>query len=78
MLDRMARQMESEGNVAMAAQLLEQAAKEMGDAYTNRRQLSGPHGEPIQTESQRQLDFSGMSPEDRATLRDILTRHITN
>lgn len=38
-LDRMAAKAESQGNLALAAQLLEQAAKEMGEAYTNKRRL---------------------------------------
>lgn len=40
-LDRMAARAEAQGNFAMAAQLLEQAAKEMGDAYTNTRVVKG-------------------------------------
>lgn len=34
-------------NAALAAQLLEQAAKEVGGAFTNTRQLQGPGGGPI-------------------------------
>jgi len=34
-------------NAQLAAQLLEQAAKEVGGAYTNRRELQGPGGGPI-------------------------------
>jgi hypothetical protein len=40
-LQRMADKAETMGNVALAANLLEQAAKEMGDAYTNTRVLRG-------------------------------------
>lgn len=36
------------GNGAMVAQLCEQAAKEEGGAFTNRRELSGPNGKPMQ------------------------------
>lgn len=36
-LDRMVAQAESAKNYGMAAQLIEQAAKECGDAYTNRK-----------------------------------------
>lgn len=50
LLDRMAVKAEAAGNMGMAAQLAEQAAKEMGGAYTNRRELSGPGGKPIQTQ----------------------------
>jgi hypothetical protein len=34
----------------MVAELCEAAAKEVGNAFTNRRELSGPNGAPIQTE----------------------------
>ncbi|MFG1260044.1 DUF2280 domain-containing protein [Xanthobacter flavus] len=47
-LQRMAEKAESMGNMALAAQLHEQAAKECGDAYTNRRQISGPNGGPVE------------------------------
>lgn len=39
------------GNSAMVAQLLEQAAKEAGGAFTNRRELTGRGGGPIATAS---------------------------
>lgn len=35
------------GNVALAAQLLEQAAKESGGAFTNRREMTGKDGAPL-------------------------------
>lgn len=38
-LQRMAEKAEEMRNIALAAQLLEQAAKEMGEAYTNRHRL---------------------------------------
>lgn len=38
-LDRMATKAEGIKNMALAAQLMEQAAKEMGGAYTNRQQV---------------------------------------
>lgn len=41
-LQRMAIKAEDMGNMALAAQLNEQAAKEMGEAYTNRRVLEAP------------------------------------
>lgn len=47
-LQRMAEKAETIGNMALAAQLHEQAAKECGDAFTNKRQLSGPNGGPVQ------------------------------
>ncbi len=46
-IERMAAKAESQGNMALAAQLYEQAAKECGDAYTNRRELTGKNGAPL-------------------------------
>lgn len=45
-LQRMAERAESMGAIALAAQLLEQAAKESGEAYTNRHKFehAGPGG----------------------------------
>ena len=40
------------GNSAMVAQLLEQAAKECGGMLTNRRELTGKDGGPVQTQNE--------------------------
>lgn len=50
-LDRMMAKAESMRNMALAASLMEQAAKECGDAYTNKQKLehSGPNGGPIES-----------------------------
>lgn len=50
MLDRMAEQAAEKGNVVVAAQLLEQAAKEEGGAFTNRQkhEHTGKDGGPIE------------------------------
>lgn len=47
-LGRMLNKVESQGNVPLAAQILEQAAKEAGGAFTNRREVTGKGGGPIQ------------------------------
>lgn len=49
-LNRMAEKAEGMGNMALAAQLLEQAAKECGDQYTNRHkhELTGKDGGPLE------------------------------
>ncbi|CAH0276865.1 hypothetical protein SRABI106_03183 [Rahnella aquatilis] len=49
-LDRMATKAEGMKNFAMTAQLMEQAAKECGDAYTNKHKLehTGANGGAIQ------------------------------
>lgn len=49
-LQRMAEKAEASGNMVLAASLLEQAAKEVGNSYTNRRELAGAGGGPIKTE----------------------------
>lgn len=46
-IERMAKKAEEMGNMALAAQLHEQAAKECGDAYTNRRELTGKGGKDL-------------------------------
>ncbi len=46
-LHRMATQAEGMRNFALVAQLMEQAAKEIGGAFTNKREISGPDGKPI-------------------------------
>lgn len=50
-LDRMMMKAETMRNMALAASLIEQAAKECGDAYTNKHKFehSGPNGGAIQT-----------------------------
>ncbi len=46
-LQRMADKAETQGNMALSAQLLEQAAKEQGNAFTNRRELTGKDGKEL-------------------------------
>lgn len=50
-LDRMATKAETMKNLALTAEIIEQAAKECGDAYTNKHKFehSGPNGGVIQT-----------------------------
>ena len=43
----MATAAEDRGNMPLAAQLLEQAAKEMGNAFTNRHELTGKDGKDL-------------------------------
>lgn len=50
-LDRMATKAEGMRNMALAASLMEQAAKEVGDAYTNRQKVE--HTSPDGSMSQR-------------------------
>lgn len=46
-LHRMAQSAERKGNYPLAAQLHKQAAEEMGNAYTNRRELTGKDGKDL-------------------------------
>lgn len=46
-LFRMAQAAERKGNFPLAAQLHKQAAEEMGNAYTNRRELTGKDGKDL-------------------------------
>lgn len=46
-LNRMAVKAETMRNFALAAQLHKQAAEEMGNAYTNRREVTGRDGAPL-------------------------------
>lgn len=46
-LDRLYQNAASRGNAALAAQLLEQAAKESGGSFTNRREMTGKDGAPL-------------------------------
>lgn len=46
-LQRMATRAEAKGNLPLAAQFLKQAAEEVGNAYTNRRELTGKDGKDL-------------------------------
>lgn len=70
-LNRMATKAETMGNMSLAAQLHKQAAEEMGNAYTNKREHSGPNGGPIQHELHADLD--AMDP-DRA--RELIAKYL--
>lgn len=47
-LHRMASEAMRRKNIVLAASLMEQAAKEMGGMFTNKRELSGPGGKPME------------------------------
>ena len=51
---------EKNGNQSMVLQILEQAAKESGGAFTNRRELTGKGGGPIQQASVSAEDVAAM------------------
>lgn len=58
-LDRMATKTEGMKNFALASQLIEQAAKEVGDAYTNKHKFehSGPNGGAIEPVTMNKDDY---------------------
>ncbi|CAA2140300.1 DUF2280 domain-containing protein [Hyphomicrobium sp. ghe19] len=62
-IQRMAERAERQKNYQLAAQLLEQAAKEVGDAYTSRRLLTGVNGGPIQTANSTEVNLSDSDAE---------------
>jgi hypothetical protein len=66
--------MEAAGNIPVAAQLLEQAAKEVGDVFTNRRatEVIGKDGGPV--EGHVVFNLKELSDEDLRALHDELSR----
>lgn len=50
MLDRAAQSAAERGNADMVLRCCEQAAKEMGGLFTNRRELGGPNGGPLRVQ----------------------------
>lgn len=50
-LQRMTEKAETQGNMVLASSLLEQAAKEMGGAFTNRREVTGKDGGAVEVKS---------------------------
>ncbi|MDN5503232.1 MAG: DUF2280 domain-containing protein [Comamonas sp.] len=50
-LQRNLERADSRGNSAMVSTLLEQAAKELGGAFTNRKELTGKDGQPLAVNS---------------------------
>jgi hypothetical protein len=78
-LQRMIDRAESQGNLSLTAQLLEQVAKETGDAYTNRQKLehTGKDGGPIKTQPVP-VDLTGLTDEQLAVLEHLATQPGTN
>lgn len=60
MLDRMATRTEGMKNFALTAQLIEQAAKECGDAYTNKHKFehTGPNGGALAVVNYTPADYA--------------------
>lgn len=60
-LQRLAQEAMRRKNIVLAASLLEQAAKEKGGMFTNKRELSGPGGGPIAQVSMTPDQFSSIA-----------------
>jgi hypothetical protein len=63
-LERMADKAESIGAIGLAAQLLEQAAKESGGSYTNQRNINHSGGIEVGTKEQRDAAVSAATDAD--------------
>jgi hypothetical protein len=74
-LQRLIDTCERSGNVSMVAQLLEQVAKETGDAYTNRHRLehTGKDGGPIKSQK-APVDLSDLTDEELDVLERVAAR----
>lgn len=62
-LNRLLVKVEGQGNTALAAQLVEQAAKETGGTFTNRREVTGADGTPVMTPMSLADFYAGTRPE---------------
>jgi hypothetical protein len=67
-LQRMAEKAEDAGSLQLAAQLYEQAAKEVGNAYTNKRELTGKDGQAVQHRVRTLADFYPEQPINSNTI----------
>jgi hypothetical protein len=65
-LQRMADKAEDRGNMVLAASLLKQAAEESGGVYTNRRELTGKDGGPV--EHDHKVSAKDLSDDDLARI----------
>jgi hypothetical protein len=74
-LQRLIDKAETQGNIGLVSQLLEQVAKETGDAYTNRHKLehTGKDGGPIKTQPVP-VDLSDLTDEELAVLERLATK----
>ncbi|WP_145507635.1 DUF2280 domain-containing protein [Yersinia hibernica] len=61
-LDRMTTKAESMKNMALAASLMEQAAKEVGDAYTNRQKVDHTSSDGSMTTKPTTIRLVGVEP----------------
>jgi len=74
-LQSMALRAEEKGNAALAAQLIEQAAKEVGGLFTNERKLSGQFQHEVMTPDQARARVQAMIDARRKKSPDQATTH---
>lgn len=69
-LQRMIENAEKSKNIALAAQLIEQAAKESGGVYTNKQkvELTGKDGQPVQAVNMNQEQFKEIASQVAANV----------
>lgn len=73
MLANAAKTFKSRNNLGGMANMLEQISKEMGNAYTNKRELTGKDGAPLAVESKTStLDAGKLSKEALAELLAVM------
>lgn len=70
-LNRMFQVAEQQGNVVVAAQLIEQASKEIGGAFTNRRELTGKDGKDLPAASSGVLVVPGLMQDSVAWAQQV-------
>jgi hypothetical protein len=69
-LQRIAALLGKRNNVVAQAQILEQIAKEVGNVHSNRRELSGPGGKPVQIQDVNEMTPEQVNDELRAHMKD--------
>lgn len=76
-LEELYRQAKEKGNRGAAAKLLEQAAMDEGGKFTNKREISGPGGKPIEINSTARdaaaPELDKWRKEQAAALTDLMT-----
>ncbi|MBD9510011.1 DUF2280 domain-containing protein [Ensifer sp. ENS10] len=72
-LQRMADKAETQGNMVLAADLLEQAAKEVGDSYTNRQKHDHTSSDGSMSPKPASFDLATMTDEELEAYRTLAT-----
>lgn len=70
-IQRMAEKAEDRGNMVLAASLLEQAAKEVGEAYTNRQKVDHVSSDGTMTPRPASFDLTKMTDEELEAYRTL-------